>query len=606
MEILLYLFIALISVVLWIRVLTNCVKRRRLLPERSRLRRARWGLMEIFVIGLVYMLLPELLVSTYLDWNPAVQVAINDMQADSDDSVILNPPMSPSSSLADSGTDTDSENAENPENDDSAKTDSEKAGETDSNTDENAKNDDETDKDGSEGTANEENTKNRKPKIYTKEADDEFLKQLLEETKKQEAEQEKAAKEKEQEEKTTESNATEEPLEKKPTEPTATSKTSTDKTAKDSKSKDSQSKNSGTKDSSAEDVNSETSDSSDSKTDDSDGEDSDDKTPDSTKTSPDARETASDEEITEDIGEESSAKSSKKKVEKGAETTPSYAIDNPLEDMQEISVINPLDLAYSASSDAGGSVPVEDPLGERGEDGDSLEDNPNSQSQSGNTVTSKQHELKPHPIIEMLNADPTSFFFLLFYAAMLVPLTEEFIFRLILQGGLEAYERVHFATQWHSRAAQRNSGWRAMVAVALFFAFLHYRPVESVTPTVLEMKINTYGTAIAYVILLVFGVFLLRVSTTATWRDMGLDFSHWLTDLKLGSKAFLLFVLPTYIMQMCLPRLFNNAFVPDPISLIPVATGFGILYWHTRRLLPSVVAHMLLNGSSMLLSLWNL
>ena len=114
MEILLYLFIALISVVLWIRVLTNCVKRRALLPERSRLRRARWGLMEIFVIGLVYVFLPDLLITTYLDWNPAVQVAINDMQADSDDSVILNPPVSPSSPSADSDTETNSENAENP------------------------------------------------------------------------------------------------------------------------------------------------------------------------------------------------------------------------------------------------------------------------------------------------------------------------------------------------------------------------------------------------------------------------------------------------------------------------------------------------------------
>ena len=274
--------------------------------------------------------------------------------------------------------------------------------------------------------------------------------------------------------------------------------------------------------------------------------------------------------------------------------------------MQEISVINPLDLAYSAASDAGGNVPVEDPLGERGEDGESLEDVPDSHDQDGDAVTTNQHELKPHPLIEMLNADPKSFWFLLFYAAMLVPLTEEFVFRLILQGGLEAYERVHFATQWHSRSTQRNSGWRALLAVALFFAFLHYRPVDSVTPTVLEMKINTYCSAIAYGILLVFGVFLLRVSTTATWRDIGLDFSHWLTDLKLGALAFLLFILPTDILQECLPRLFNNAFVPDPISLIPVATGFGILYWHTRRLLPSVVAHMLLNGSSMLLSLWNL
>ena len=578
MKALLYLFIALISIVLWILVLTNCVKHGRLLPERSRLRRARWGLMEIFVIGLVYMLLPGLLISTYLDWNPDVQLAINDMQADSDDLVILNPPRKASSGSADSDTDTDSENAENPENDDAAKTDSEKA--SDSNTDETAK-------DGSEETASEENSENRKPKIYTKEADDEFLKQLLEESKKQEAEeaeQKKAAKEKEREEKNTESSEAEKPQEKKATEPATPAETSTDKTAKDSKSKDSSSN-----DSSEEDADSKTSESNDSDSDDSDDS-----------------ETASDEEITEDLGEESNKKSDKKNAEKNAKATPSYAIDNPLEDMQEISVINPLDLAYSASSDAGGSVPVEDPLGERGEDGESLEDVPDSHDQDGDAVTTYQHELKPHPLIEMLNADPKSFWFLLFYAAMLVPLTEEFVFRLILQGGLEAYERVHFATQWHSRSTQRNSGWRALLGVALFFAFLHYRPVDSVTPTVLEMKINTYGTAIAYVILLVFGVFLLRVSTTATWRDIGLDFSHWLTDLKLGALAFLLFILPTDILQECLPRLFNNAFVPDPISLIPVATGFGILYWHTRRLLPSVVAHMLLNGSSMLLSLWNL
>ena len=74
-------------------------------------------------------------------------------------------------------------------------------------------------------------------------------------------------------------------------------------------------------------------------------------------------------------------------------------------------------------------------------------------------------------------------------------------------------------------------------------------------------------------------------------------------DLRLGGLVFLVSFLPVMVLQFLLSILFLPLEIaPDPIPLFFFFAVSGYVYERTHRLLPSIVAHVCFNGTSLLLA----
>ncbi|MDO4574519.1 MAG: CPBP family glutamic-type intramembrane protease [Planctomycetia bacterium] len=205
-----------------------------------------------------------------------------------------------------------------------------------------------------------------------------------------------------------------------------------------------------------------------------------------------------------------------------------------------------------------------------------------------------------HPLQLYLTTDwsKVKFVFGVFYAAMLVPFMEEFLFRGVIQGWLMAKER---ELAFRVRFLWRSTGFLAVLAVAVFFALLHFRTGSTSHPSPKMLQYQFNVSTVANVFILGVALNLLQKTRHATWKDLGLDISHLGSDIRLGTLTFGMVALPTYVLQYLGSRIVPPTIAPDPIALLPISLAFGVLYWRTRRLWPSVVTHMLLNGVSILM-----
>lgn len=222
---------------------------------------------------------------------------------------------------------------------------------------------------------------------------------------------------------------------------------------------------------------------------------------------------------------------------------------------------------------------------------DSAPDSSADSSKTPNLSEKRTH----HQIFEFLNTNPScwKFLFMLGYAALLGPFFEEFVFRLVLQGWLDAREReIHRGC--------RGNGWRSVLVTAILFSFLHFRSGSSSYPSEPLLLLIFSVTAASMLVTLGVGILMLRRGFHLRWREFGFDFSHWKEDLRLGIGAFLAVALPTYMLQFVLNKYVGDSFAPDFLTLIPIALMFGILYWRTRRILPGAVAHCVFNSFSIL------
>ena len=203
-----------------------------------------------------------------------------------------------------------------------------------------------------------------------------------------------------------------------------------------------------------------------------------------------------------------------------------------------------------------------------------------------------------HSAIDLLRQDGTVLTWVLCVLAAVVvaPVAEEFLFRFVLQGWLEAVE--HRRRRPGMRRLAR--GARPIMISSLLFAATHFRLAEpAADPDRLRM---------AFVIQM--GWSLLAVAYAVAWlrfrtpdltaADLGIDPGKTKSDIGLGLAAFLAVACPIYLLQFVLTSLWPNI-VPDPIPLFFFALVLGFLYYRTHRLLPSIVLHMALNGATLLL-----
>lgn len=209
------------------------------------------------------------------------------------------------------------------------------------------------------------------------------------------------------------------------------------------------------------------------------------------------------------------------------------------------------------------------------------------------------HVWKPskHPLVEMFKESPDPlFFFVVFVSAALVaPLFEEIVFRVLLQGFLEKWftfttgiyelliggEPRHFAPmeiEHDGEAEAKDSGTTEYPAeiepVAGLEPAVGLGPLPVVDPNPYAPPANTHLNA-------------------GNWLASGLKKPEELS----GIQAWLPIVISSAIFALLhLPH------GPDWIPLLFLAAGMGYLYQRTHRLVPSLTVHFLLNSYS----LWGL
>ncbi|MHC4398836.1 MAG: lysostaphin resistance A-like protein [Planctomycetota bacterium] len=213
----------------------------------------------------------------------------------------------------------------------------------------------------------------------------------------------------------------------------------------------------------------------------------------------------------------------------------------------------------------------------------------------------KETESVEHPVIVLLRADGSLGAWLLCGVAVVVvaPAFEEFLFRLLLQGWLEAQER---------RVRRRVPSLRRflpglvpVVLASLLFAGVHFRqaapPVE---PDV--AKDSLLGLILMSVVALAFAVWLMRTRCRATATDFGLVLRKLPADVGLGLAAAAAVTAPIIFLQSFL---ISSGLLPDvaadPIPLFFLALVLGKLYYRTHRIGPSIVMHMAFNGVGLIL-----
>jgi membrane protease YdiL (CAAX protease family) len=191
--------------------------------------------------------------------------------------------------------------------------------------------------------------------------------------------------------------------------------------------------------------------------------------------------------------------------------------------------------------------------------------------------------------------------------ALVAPIVEEFLFRVLLQGWLEAAEhRCRRCWRAHGRKVPRTAA--PILLSSLLFAAIHFRRggADYQLPYLIATLAGQTAATLAAV---AFAVALLRLRAGATAADLGWSPRHFWADVRLGLLAFVAVGPPIYILQIGLSTLlthFQLNVAADPIPIFFFALAVGTLYYRTHRIVPSVVLHMSLNFTSLAMALLSL
>lgn len=183
-----------------------------------------------------------------------------------------------------------------------------------------------------------------------------------------------------------------------------------------------------------------------------------------------------------------------------------------------------------------------------------------------------------HPLIEMVERGQnfTIFAVAVFLAVGVAPLAEEFLFRVLLQGWLEARQTRGMAERQLNAGILGNSATRVENA-------------ESPAAVSVDSD-NPYAAPPAIPLSL-------PNSAAPTPNAATLD-----AQIALVAGQLVPGWAPL-VTSAVIFALLHATQGPDPIALLPLALVLGYLYRQTHRLVPSLVAHAFLNATSMLL-LW--
>ncbi len=206
-----------------------------------------------------------------------------------------------------------------------------------------------------------------------------------------------------------------------------------------------------------------------------------------------------------------------------------------------------------------------------------------------------------HPLARMVEAAHGNLWVLAaaaLAAVVAAPIVEEFFFRVLLQGWLEAAERRHRRLVWVTWGFL--PGATPILASSLLFAALHFRLGEKAPPPLAAIVI---ADAVAKLLAMAGIIMLLRVQRGARAVDFGWVPQKLAADAGLGLLASLAVIPVVFLMQwLCQNYLFPLTKVAaDPLPLFFFALVLGTIYYRTHRIVPSIVTHAALNATTLVL-----
>jgi membrane protease YdiL (CAAX protease family) len=185
-------------------------------------------------------------------------------------------------------------------------------------------------------------------------------------------------------------------------------------------------------------------------------------------------------------------------------------------------------------------------------------------------------------------------------AVVAAPISEEFFFRILLQGWLEALQR-RWRRQMPMLHRLISPGVVPILLTSLLFARMHFR-VSGPPIRVPFLVFFLAGDAILRLVTVAFAVGWLRWRVRATPADLGWVPRKILGDAGLGLGAFAAVAAPIYALQIALHHWLPAYIAPDPLPLFFLALVLGALYYRTHRIVPLIVLHAVLNGTSLALA----
>jgi membrane protease YdiL (CAAX protease family) len=204
-----------------------------------------------------------------------------------------------------------------------------------------------------------------------------------------------------------------------------------------------------------------------------------------------------------------------------------------------------------------------------------------------------------HPAAQLLqDKNPLLLALVFTVVSVIVPITEEFLYRLLLIGWLES-EEVRWRRKLRSLLGVLPWGMMPIVFSALLFASMHNWKESPV----MERSVLVLGlcmTGLINLFMMTFAFYWVRWQSGATAKDFGWDSEKFWGDVATGTTAFFAVALPIYALHIDLAHYVLPAkYAPDPIALFFFALVLGLLYYRTHRIVPSIVMHMLLNTCSL-------
>lgn len=182
-------------------------------------------------------------------------------------------------------------------------------------------------------------------------------------------------------------------------------------------------------------------------------------------------------------------------------------------------------------------------------------------------------------------------------AVVVAPIVEEFFFRVLLQGWLEAGQQ-RLRPQMPTLGRLVPGAVGPILLTAFLFARMHFRVgAPSLPASFVALMVAMDGAA--KLLAMALAVVLLRAGLGATVADLGWVGERLLADVGLGLLAFAAVAAPTYGAMLLLGSLLPGYLAPDPFVLFPFALVLGTLYHRTHRVVPAVVLHMSLNATSL-------
>jgi membrane protease YdiL (CAAX protease family) len=213
-----------------------------------------------------------------------------------------------------------------------------------------------------------------------------------------------------------------------------------------------------------------------------------------------------------------------------------------------------------------------------------------------------------HPLVILMQKSGRNILVILacfLMAVVVAPLAEEFLFRIVIQGGIESTLRREFGRSvWAVRLP--------ILVTAAFFAAIHFRsPTEPDSDHLLKMMVVNmmgYLTTMAVVIVVFRGFYRIR------WSDIGLwDFRRIGRDALGAFLLLLVIIIPVNIVSFTARTFAQTEWavahgisgsMVDPIPLFLLAMVLGTLYYRTRRFSSVVFLHAFFNLYSFLILMY--